>query len=66
MRRVVITGIGVVSPVGSDSRSFIANLLEGRSGVRRVCFPGAAPSAIPVAAPVDFDPSPHFPPTQGP
>ena len=65
MRRVVITGIGVVSPLGSDSRSFIANLLEGRSGVRRVCFPGAAPSAIPVAAPVDFDPSPHFPPTQG-
>jgi 3-oxoacyl-[acyl-carrier-protein] synthase II len=32
-RRVVITGIGVVSPVGSDLPTFWGNLTEGRSGI---------------------------------
>jgi len=34
-RRVVITGLGVVSPVGNDVATFWKNLTEGRSGVRR-------------------------------
>jgi 3-oxoacyl-[acyl-carrier-protein] synthase II len=33
MNRVVITGIGVVSPVGTGSDAFWSNLLAGRSGV---------------------------------
>ncbi len=33
MSRVVVTGLGVVSPVGSDSASFWQNLTAGRSGV---------------------------------
>lgn len=32
MRRVVITGMGVVSPVGNDAGETWSNLLEGRSG----------------------------------
>ena len=32
-RRVVITGIGVISPVGSDLDTFWNNLIEGRSGI---------------------------------
>ena len=32
-RRVVITGIGVVSPVGSDLSTFWKNLTEGNSGI---------------------------------
>jgi len=35
-RRVVITGMGVVSPVGSDLRTFWDNLTNGRSGIGRV------------------------------
>jgi 3-oxoacyl-[acyl-carrier-protein] synthase II len=35
-RRVVITGMGVVSPVGSDLRTFWDNLTNGRSGIDRV------------------------------
>jgi 3-oxoacyl-[acyl-carrier-protein] synthase II len=34
-RRVVITGIGVVSPVGNDLETFWKSLKEGRSGISR-------------------------------
>lgn len=33
MRRVVVTGIGVVSPIGSDLKSFTEQLRAGRSGI---------------------------------
>lgn len=34
-RRVVITGLGVVSPVGNDLSTFWKNLTEGKSGIQR-------------------------------
>jgi 3-oxoacyl-[acyl-carrier-protein] synthase II len=33
MERVVITGMGIVSPLGNEVETFWANLVEGRSGV---------------------------------
>lgn len=36
MNRVVITGMGVVSPVGNTVASFWENLVAGRSGIRAV------------------------------
>ena len=36
MRRVVITGIGVISPVGIGAKAFWDNLLAGKVGVRRI------------------------------
>ncbi len=36
MRRVVVTGLGLVSPLGGDVESSWSKLLEGRSGARRV------------------------------
>src|SRR5207244_2912167 len=35
-RRAVLTGIGVVNPVGSDPASFWDSLDRGRSGVRTI------------------------------
>ncbi len=35
-RRVVITGIGIISPIGLDVASFWRSLEEGRSGVRPI------------------------------
>jgi 3-oxoacyl-[acyl-carrier-protein] synthase II len=35
-RRVVITGLGVVTPVGNDLETFWKSLVEGKSGIRRI------------------------------
>ncbi|MBZ5571118.1 MAG: beta-ketoacyl-[acyl-carrier-protein] synthase family protein [Acidobacteriia bacterium] len=45
-RRVVITGMGVVSPNGVGNSAFSASVLNGRSGVRRISR--FDPSEIPV------------------
>jgi len=38
-RRVVVTGLGVVSPAGNDVSSFWSAIREGRSGIDRItCF----------------------------
>jgi 3-oxoacyl-[acyl-carrier-protein] synthase II len=35
-RRVVITGLGVITPVGSDIDTFWSNLKNGVSGIERI------------------------------
>ncbi len=60
-RRVVITGLGVVSPVGSTPGSFFDNLMAGRSGIRRLEAPFSEKLSIRIAGSVpDFDPNAHF------
>jgi len=56
-QRIVVTGIGLVTPLGIGIDSFWAGLAEGRSGVGPItlCDPGESPSKI--AAEVSgFDP----------
>ncbi|MGL4465217.1 MAG: beta-ketoacyl-ACP synthase II [Planctomycetia bacterium] len=36
MQRVVVTGLGVVSPIGNTRDAFFANLIAGKSGVARL------------------------------
>ena len=45
-RRAVITGVGVLSPIGLDADAFWRSLREGRSGVRSITTFDA--SALPV------------------
>ena len=48
MRRVVVTGIGVISPIGIGSAAFWTNLLTGQVGIRRIAGfdPGGFPCQI--------------------
>src|SRR5881227_3895736 len=48
MRRVVITGIGVISPIGIGAKAFWDNLLAGKVGVRRIAAwdPGGFSSQV--------------------
>ena len=48
MRRVVITGIGVISPIGIGAKAFWDNLLAGQVGVKRISLfdPAGLPSQI--------------------
>jgi 3-oxoacyl-[acyl-carrier-protein] synthase II len=47
-RRVVITGLGLVTPIGCDAASFWQALIDGQSGVRRIQSfdPAALPAQI--------------------
>ncbi len=48
MRRVVITGLGMVSPVGNDVETSWRNALAGKSGIRRISLfnPDRLPTQI--------------------
>eukprot|EP00435_Cladocopium_sp_Y103_P000181 s326_g1.t1 len=35
-QRVVVTGMGVVSPFGTDKEDFYENLLDGKSAIKRI------------------------------
>ena len=57
MTRVVITGMGTVSPIGNDTPTFIANLLAGKLGIDKIKKFDASATGISVAGEVkDFDP----------
>ena len=56
-KRVVITGIGIVSPIGSEKGEFTHALKAGRSGVGPITLFDASPFPTRIAAEVkDFDP----------
>jgi len=65
MRRVVITGIGIVSPLGINAKAHWEALVAGKPGVRRIAAfdPGGFPSQVAGEAPAykinDFVPK-HY------
>jgi 3-oxoacyl-[acyl-carrier-protein] synthase II len=60
-RRVAITGLGVVAPLGHSVEELEANLLAGRSAVRLLPSPLREQLRAPIAAAVDFAGAAHFP-----
>lgn len=62
-RRVVITGLGIVSPVGNTVEEAWGNIVAGRSGITRITRFDPAPFASQVAGEVkDFDPGAYLNP----
>jgi len=59
-RRVAVTGLGLLSPVGNSLDELIARLTAGHSGIRRLTVPRAERLRSPIGAPVDFDGAAHF------
>ena len=60
-RRVVITGLGVVTPLGHDLKTFWQNLITGQCGIDKITAFDASAFATQIAGEVkNFDPAPAF------
>jgi 3-oxoacyl-[acyl-carrier-protein] synthase II len=61
-RRVVVTGMGVVTPLGHELESFWQNLITGQCGIDKISAFDASPFDTKIAGEVkNFDPAPAFP-----
>lgn len=60
-RRVVITGLGIISPVGKTPGEFFSSLMAGHSGIKRLQTDFIEHLSVRIGAPVDsFNPSEYF------
>jgi len=60
-RRVVITGLGAITPIGNEVETFWSNLKNGISGIRRIQTFDTSRYDCQIAGEVrDFDPKPFF------
>ena len=61
-RRVVVTGLGVVTPLGNDVKTFWQNLIAGQCGIDKITAFDTTAFDTKIAAEVrNFDPLPAFP-----
>jgi 3-oxoacyl-[acyl-carrier-protein] synthase II len=61
-RRVVVTGLGVVTPLGHDLETFWKNLISGQCGIDRITAFDTTAFDTKIAGEVrNFDPTPAFP-----
>jgi 3-oxoacyl-[acyl-carrier-protein] synthase II len=61
MRRVAITGMGIISPLGNSCDTFFADLAEGKSAVKRISADFSEHLSAKIAAEVNFVAEEHFP-----
>jgi 3-oxoacyl-[acyl-carrier-protein] synthase II len=60
-RRVVVTGLGAITPLGNDVNTLWKNLVDGKLGIDRITLFDATDFAVQIAAEVkDFDPSKYM------
>lgn len=60
-KRIVVTGLGCISPLGHSVKETWGNVLEGKSGVGTVDFVDTSQIASKISASVrDFDVTPHM------
>ena len=61
MRRVVVTGLGVISAVGNTVEEFFRNLVAGESGIGYITHVDNSVLTVKVAAEIKhYDPNQHF------
>ncbi len=59
-KRVVITGLGVVSPIGNDLAALSEQVFAGASGIKKIDAPFAEQLNCKIAAQAKFDPAEYF------
>ncbi len=60
-RRVVITGLGAITPLGQDNNQLWSALIEGKSGIKKITLFDASICEVHIAGEVqDFDPTRWF------
>ena len=64
MRRVAVSGLGVVSPLGRGASEVYRNAHAGRSGIHRLEVPYAHRLIAPLAATTSFDGAQYFEPAK--
>ena len=64
MRRVAVTGIGVVSPLGHTADEVFESACAGRSAIHRLDIPSVNRLLTPLAATVQFNGADHFEPAK--
>lgn len=62
MRRVAVTGMGVVSPLGNSAQAAFEAARDGRSGIGPINAPFAQRLVAPIAATVQFEGNAYFEP----
>ena len=61
-RRVVITGIGAVTPIGLNIEEFWQGLIQGKNGIAPITLFDAGPFPVKIAAEVKgFEPEKYMP-----
>ncbi len=60
MRRVAITGLGVISPSGNSADELFGNMMSAKSGIRRISSAYAEKLSVRIAAEVNFDSLVYF------
>jgi 3-oxoacyl-[acyl-carrier-protein] synthase II len=64
-RRVVVTGLGIVSPAGSTVAKAWENVVAGRSGIRKIEAFDASEFSVQISGPVrDFNADDYIPPKE--
>jgi len=59
--RIVVTGLGAITPVGKDVSTTFKNMIEGRSGIERITLFDPANLETQIAGEVkNFSPRDHF------
>jgi beta-ketoacyl-acyl-carrier-protein synthase II len=60
MRRVAITGLGIISSCGNKPDAVFSNVMAAKSGIRRMTHPFAEKLSIRIAAEAEFKVSDYF------